>query len=1050
MDRKNWKEEFRSKLSRHGGWVSRVPPRRHDRPAAPQRLLVQAVALARSLALSLARCWRGCCCVVCVHTGRARLLPVVLVRRRLLSVRWLHDFDAELLNSGSADRTGDRMARPGSADATQQLIEASGHAAGQDFVVERALSPHGLHADAADRAGRSAQRSGRQSDNSLVDPANRERAATSTSSSSGIGSPHRVPTPIMLRKTGVRADGERTSSPHGTPPAWVSMGERGQWREDTMEKGRAEQDRLMQSLWARDFPEDPPEPLADGRRLTLMGRGLNPAPLQQESVVDDTDAAVAALAASTPPKQPAAAGVTVTFAQPLLAAGTPKQVVPRPASAPNPVEQSEAAVDTSAHGLDATLESEPFSPTDGGVLGGESYAARPQTADGGTSHLQLSAVRSAASASSRTAAAASRDYGNSHHAAGVGTGTGRVSAAVAAALMQGETAPPDPSGLDPMVGLQLLPTNTKAADIWMNEDDSSSSSAPQKPLALGLADDEGEIIGLVERIGEGRVDKREKFRRNKEIVDWQERAERFAKTVRATTAEVEVAMRRLQHMGGAEAGLVGEAAQTGKARSEEVKSLRNGREAIAAAVSRVRSHISQPQQWGRKTGRSRNPSGRDPAARTDELATLKNDISVAEAVLVEYKNDQRRGYEMLRQSEASLSRELKLFADTLDGWETESICNKENEQADMQTSSGRLHGKKGRARSRLIDSANPGSNDDKQGRPPDCATAEVEAFESFVDEFGPTGGWDSTDHSAFLRVWSRYVKTAEAASSVQIEHWAHSTRFFASACAALPVMSEDAISEHARWYLEYTQLLEVKRSAIAAWRERKRLTTERRRIKLEEQAARDDAGAGPKLAVGNDPETRKANAKKLEEWRIRKNAAKKKEIEERQAADDRARAKRQMEERREKARRAQIMRRRNERLAEKERQVEMLAAAHIEHSVSSRPSSASTIGQLQARDREFVLRKKQARIAKQQSLENARRLSSGARPVCLVCPLLPALPCGTSRPASCTPPYYALLLTTLVVYHGLCALALAQRRKQQSRTRPGTAVQADNDYTATV
>jgi hypothetical protein len=200
-------------------------------------------------------------------------------------------------------------------------------------------------------------------------------------------------------------------------------------------------------------------------------------------------------------------------------------------------------------------------------------------------------------------------------------------------------------------------------------------------------------------------------------------------------------------------------------------------------------------------------------------------------------------------------------------------------------------------------------------------------------------------------------------------------------------MSEDAISEHARWYLEYTQLLEAKRSAIAAWRERKRLATERRRIKLEEQAARDDASAGPKLAVGNDAETRKANAKKLEEWRNRRNAAKKEEAEERQAAEDRARAKRQMEERREKARRAEIMRRRNERLAEKERQAELLAAAHVEHSSSSRPSSASTIEQLQARDREFALRKKQARIAKQQNLEHARRLSSGVRLVRRACPL---------------------------------------------------------------
>ena len=859
------------------------------------------------------------------------------------------------------------MARPRSADATQQLIEAS-QVPPIDHDVARELCV------TAEPAGRDARRR-----------------------SSGAGSPHRVTTPTLLRKTGVRSDGERTSSPHGTPPAWVSMGERGQWREDMMEKGRIEQDRLMRSLWARDFPEDPPEPLAEGCRLKLTGHGLSLPQAPSESVVDDKSAAIASLAASASPKRPAGAGVTgpfaqplleQAFAQPLLAAGTPKQVVPRPVSAPNPAGLREAfsAADTSASGVDApTSHPEPFSPADGGNVGSVSNAVRPQTADGGISHTQLSAVGSAASASCRAVSAGSRDNLNSSHraaSAAVRHGTARVSAAVAAALMQGETAPPDPRGLDPMAGLQLLPTHTKPADIWLNEDNSTARHAAGK----ALVDDEREIIGLVERIGEGSVDKREKFRRNKEIVEWQERAERFAKTVRTITAEVEVAMRRLQHMGEAEAGLVGEAGRTGKVRSEEVSSLRNGREAIAAAVSRVRSHISQPQQLrGHNTGRS--PSGGRLAATNDDLATLRNDISVAEAALVEYKNDQRRGYEMLRQSEASLTRELKLFAETLDGWEKESFHNKENEQQAVQTSSGRMHGKKSsRASPRLTGSAKPGFTTDTQGRLPDFASAEVEAFESFIEEFGLTGGWDSTDHSAFLRVWSRYVKTAEAASAMQFEHWAHSTRFIASTCAALPMMSEDTVSEHARWYLEYTRLLDAKRSAIAAWRERKRLATERRRIKLEEQVARDDAGAGPKLAVGNDPETRQANAKKLEEWRARKNAAKKKELEERQAAEDRANAKRQMEERRQKAERAEIMRRRNERLAEKERQSELLAATHDERSVSSRPSSASTIGQLQARDREFVLRKKQARLAKQQSLENARRLSSGARPVRCACP----------------------------------------------------------------
>ena len=53
--------------------------------------------------------------------------------------------------------------------------------------------------------------------------------------------------------------------------------------------------------------------------------------------------------------------------------------------------------------------------------------------------------------------------------------------------------------------------------------------------------DDGNVTGLVERIGEGRVDVREQTRRNRERNEWEERAERLGKAVRLTTTEVDAA-----------------------------------------------------------------------------------------------------------------------------------------------------------------------------------------------------------------------------------------------------------------------------------------------------------------------------------------------------------------------------------------------------------------------------------------------------------------------------------------------------------------------------
>lgn len=788
--------------------------------------------------------------------------------------------------------------------------------------------------------------------------------SSSVSSVQRQSSSPRVMTPTLLRKTGERADGQRTSSLHGTPPAWVSMGERGQWREDKMEQDRAEQHRLMSSMWSRDFPDEPPERLSEGTRLKIMGQSRGGGPASDATAASHRADATAG--SPTSPKSPQHtgdaymdAGVTLDFTQPMLASGTTKVVVARPLSPANrvPGGMDEPAA-TAPPAPDVELE--PFSPS----------VARPQTAP--DTSFDAAQYISAQRATMESSATASRprtadyaEFSDRSGGAAAGRNTSELPAAVNAALMQRQTAPPDPKGLDPMVSFQLRPMKTEAADLWMDPGSTAGGD---------------EVIGLIERIGEGRADKREESRRNRERLEWQERADRFAKIVRANAAEVDVAMKRLQHMGGAEAGLLGEAGQAGKARSAEARELRQGREALATAVSCVRRQVTQqPSRSGRR--RSSSGGGRSGSAVIqDELTVLRNDITAAEAALVEYKNDQRRGYELLRQSEAGLTRELTFFEETMAGWEQEKMLddNKENSEHDAALAAKRVAKTTSRSRGR---GASPSLIGGSPTEGPEFTSIEVTQFEDYVDEFGPSGGWHSADHSAFLTVWSRYVKTAEAAKATHAGHWAHSTRFLASACAGLPALAEEVVEEHAAWYLEYVRLLDAKRDAIAAWRHRKRLAVERRRIKMEEEAARQEAGAGPKLATGSDPAARAANARKLEEWRIRKNAAKKKENEERQAAEDRVRAKRTLEERREKAKRAAVMQQREERMQEKRRQAELLAErGETASSSRSNSTAVSTIGQLQARDREMGMRRKETLIAKQQTVENARRLSAGTRP----------------------------------------------------------------------
>ena len=337
----------------------------------------------------------------------------------------------------------------------------------------------------------------------------RPSSSLGTARSGGGGSESRGPSRSPSRGSS-RGSGRLppTEAPPGTPPAWVSMGERNEWREGRIEADRQEQERLMSSLWARDFPNEPEEPLADGRRLRMSGQGIGPPPGAE------APAGAGAGAAPPPAGAPSSPDVSVEFGQPMLAAGTAKAVVPRPGTP--------EATAAAAEGGAPQPVGEAFSPTEPGLShGGVFPSERPRTAPEMASVAGPPQSRATSAATTTAMRPLTAEGGRSDRQ------TGELPTAVTAALMLRETAPPDPTGMDPMSGFRLLPTATKPAEVW-------DDGAPE-------VGDDGNVTGLVERIGEGRVDVREQTRRNRERSEWEERAERLGKAVRLTTTEVDAA-----------------------------------------------------------------------------------------------------------------------------------------------------------------------------------------------------------------------------------------------------------------------------------------------------------------------------------------------------------------------------------------------------------------------------------------------------------------------------------------------------------------------------
>ncbi|KAA6427414.1 MAG: hypothetical protein FRX49_02078 [Trebouxia sp. A1-2] len=177
----------------------------------------------------------------------------------------------------------------------------------------------------------------------------------------------------------------------------------------------------------------------------------------------------------------------------------------------------------------------------------------------------------------------------------------------------------------------------------------------------------------------------------------------------------------------------------------------------------------------------------DPQPGSHFVESIAAGLDAGEIQITELKAEQRQKYDALTKEEHHLTRELELMLERM-----ESPAWSLVPQADQPHA---IHSVPARV---------PAAYQPKCG---EGLLPEVEAFEDFHEQHGPTGGWHPDDHSEFERI----LKACKG-------DYSHATLMCYD--QMIGFKRADIIS-HARWHAEYQELYVRKRIALAEWRNQK-------------------------------------------------------------------------------------------------------------------------------------------------------------------------------------------------------------------------------------
>ena len=250
---------------------------------------------------------------------------------------------------------------------------------------------------------------------------------------------------------------------------------------------------------------------------------------------------------------------------------------------------------------------------------------------------------------------------------------------------------------------------------------------------------------------------------------------------------------------------------------------------LATQLGRIRGSIAALQSALANTAHQQS------ATTPQFVDGLRRSMEQAEAVITQFKGQQREVYEQMMQTEKVLLKEVEAHEQRIEAWLA----------AEQSGTSAPKAAPRGTAQTTQLQM--------ERNVPP-----EVLALEQYlIRHGGACGGWDEYDHGVFMRLRAKLGPD--------------SARFVLAVQEALPSKSSDDVHAHAVWMAELLELQERKRLAIAAWKEGKDQAEAEKRAAIERERSAQDKQLLELAQVDAKKKADELQKRKdlVEEWRQR-------------------------------------------------------------------------------------------------------------------------------------------------------------------------------------
>ncbi|GLD94081.1 hypothetical protein PINS_up002692 [Pythium insidiosum] len=308
-------------------------------------------------------------------------------------------------------------------------------------------------------------------------------------------------------------------------------------------------------------------------------------------------------------------------------------------------------------------------------------------------------------------------------------------------------------------------------------------------------------------------------------------------------------------------------------------------------------------------------------------AELQQEMDALEQSIATFRREQRTTYDHYAVEEKVLERELALFLERTEAWETEDA-----ERKTRSTTARAAATSNAATASRRLLRRNNSDREEETTDETALPAAENELVtrvrrlnQQILASGGLKGGWDDREHAVFTTTLQRCGlsdavllandlgnggrkgsknQTEAMLGGDVVDYETRVARFLRKCAKALVTRSESAVRTHLAWYIGHVRLVQDKKEALERWRQEKAATRQRfieqglERIAADDGSDADPSASPEKATLSTAEQERKKTlehkerqrqAELLDAWRQEKEA-KEQERREQEAEERRTRA----------------------------------------------------------------------------------------------------------------------------------------------------------------